>query len=108
MADGELVFVTIRGDLDVNEVKLKNALGVNEVRLATDEQVAAARLVAGSASPVGLQGIRRVADPSIQLGANFLAGPISPTYTCETSTTPAISRSTCSRISRWCSRGRLP
>ena len=78
MADGELVFVTIRGDLDVNEVKLKNALGVNEVRLATDEEVAAASLVAGSASPVGLQGIRRVADPSIQLGANFLAGANKP------------------------------
>ena len=78
MTDGELVFVTIRGDLDVNEVKLKNALGTNEVRLATDEEVAAARLVAGSASPVGLQGIRRVADPSIQLGANFLAGANKP------------------------------
>ena len=46
--------------------------------MATDEEVAAARLVAGSASPVGLQGIRRVADPSIQLGANFLAGANKP------------------------------
>ena len=73
-ADGELVFVTLRGDLEVNEVKLKNALGVNEVRLATDEEVAAGRLVAGSASPVGLEGVRKVADPSIQLGANFVVG----------------------------------
>ena len=77
-ADGELVFVTLRGDLEVNEVKLKNALGVNEVRLATDEEVAAGRLVAGSASPVGLEGVRKVADPSIQLGANFVVGANRP------------------------------
>ena len=77
-ADGELVFVTIRGDLDVNEVKLKNALDVNEIRLATDEEVAAGGLVAGSASPVGLQTIRKVADPSIQSGSNFVAGANKP------------------------------
>ncbi len=77
-ADDELVFVTIRGDLEVNEVKLKNALDVNEVRLATDEEVAAGNLVAGSASPVGLQKIKKVADPSIQLGSNFVAGANKP------------------------------
>ena len=77
-ADGELVFVTIRGDLEVNEVKLKNALDVNELRLATDEEVAAGGLVAGSASPVGLHNIRKVADPSIQSGSNFVAGANRP------------------------------
>ena len=73
-ADGELVFVTIRGDLEVNEVKLKNVLEVNELRLAGDDEVDAAGLVAGSASPVGFQNVRKVADPSIQSGANFVAG----------------------------------
>ena len=77
-ADGELVFVTIRGDLEVNEVKLKNALDVNEIRLATDEEVAAGNLVAGSASPVGLHNIKKIADPSIQSGANFVAGANKP------------------------------
>ena len=73
-ADGELVFVAIRGDLDVNEIKLKNALKCHELRLATDDEVKAAGLVAGSASPLGLSGIKRVADPSITLGVNFVAG----------------------------------
>jgi prolyl-tRNA synthetase len=73
-ADGELVFVTIRGDLEVNEVKLKNALKCSELRLASDEEVLAAGLVAGSASAVGLTGIKIVADDSIQLGANFVVG----------------------------------
>ncbi|MCI0440497.1 MAG: proline--tRNA ligase, partial [Chloroflexi bacterium] len=73
-ADGEVVFVVIRGDLEVNEVKLKNALHANELRIATTEEVRWAGLVAGSASPVGLSGIKIVADDSIHLGSNFVAG----------------------------------
>ena len=71
---GEIVFVTIRGDLEVNEVKLKNALGVHDLRLATDEEVAAAGLVAGSASAIGLKGVRQVGDLSIRTGANYVVG----------------------------------
>ena len=73
-ADGELVFVAIRGDLEVNEVKLKNALHCADLRLASEEEVAAAGLVAGSASPIGIENIRRVADESIRLGSNFAVG----------------------------------
>ncbi len=74
MADGEPVFVTIRGDLEVNEVKLKNALHCDDLRFAEDEEVRAAGLVAGSASAVGITGIRKVADPSIESGSNFVVG----------------------------------
>jgi prolyl-tRNA synthetase len=77
-SDGEMVFVTVRGDLEVNEVKLKNALHCNDLRLATDEEVEAAGLVAGSASPIGIEGIKRVADPSISLGSNFVVGANKP------------------------------
>lgn len=77
-ADGEVVFVVIRGDIEVNEVKLKNVLKCHELRLATEEEVRGAGLVAGSASPMGLTNIRRVADPSITLGANFVAGANKP------------------------------
>jgi len=77
-ADGDIVFVAIRGDLEVNEVKLKNALGCHELRLATEEEVANAGLVAGSASPLGLSGIKRVGDPSITLGVNLVAGANKP------------------------------
>jgi len=78
VADGEMVFVAIRGDLEVNEVKLRNALNCHELRLATDEEVAAAGLVAGSASLAGVTGVKSVADPSITLGANFVAGANKP------------------------------
>jgi prolyl-tRNA synthetase len=72
--DGELVFVIIRGDLEVNEVKLKNSLKCSELRLANDEEVRKAGLVAGSASAAGLRGIRIVADDSITTGRNFVVG----------------------------------
>ena len=74
VADGNVVFVTIRGDLEVNEVKLKNALHCFDLRLASEEEVQAAGLVAGSASPIGLENIIRVGDESIQWGSNFAVG----------------------------------
>ena len=78
IADGELVFVTIRGDLEVNEVKLKNVLHCVELRLATEAEVTKAGIVAGAASPIGIKGIKVVADDSITSGANFVAGANKP------------------------------
>ena len=78
ISDGEPVFVTIRGDLEVNEVKLKNALRSRDLRLAEDHEVQAAGLVAGSASAIGINGIKRVADVSINNGSNFVVGANKP------------------------------
>ncbi|MBI2860312.1 MAG: proline--tRNA ligase [Chloroflexi bacterium] len=74
MADGQLVFAVIRGDLDVNEVKLKNNLRCTDLRMASEAEVNAAGIVAGAASPVKLSGVRVVADDSITSGTNFIAG----------------------------------
>jgi len=56
LADGKSVAVLVRGDRDVNEIKLKKALGANQLVLATD---AAVREVTGApvgfAGPVGLK-----------------------------------------------------
>ena len=78
MADGELVFVTIRGDLEVNDIKLKNALHAGDLRLADDQEVAKAGLVAGSASAIGINDIKRVGDLSITRGNNFVVGGNKP------------------------------
>jgi prolyl-tRNA synthetase len=77
-ADGELVFVVIRGDIEVNETKLRNLLKCAELRLATEIEVKAAGLVAGAASPVGLKGMKIIADDSITLGSNYVAGANKP------------------------------
>ena len=80
--DRDLVFVVIRGDLEVNETKLQNLLGCGELRAATDEEIRSSGAVPGYASPVGLQvrespsntGVLVVADRSIGSGTNFVAG----------------------------------
>jgi prolyl-tRNA synthetase len=77
-ADNTLIFVVIRGDLEVNEIKLKNLLKCTDLHLAADVEVKTAGLVAGSASAVGLKGIKIVADDSITLGSNFVAGANKP------------------------------
>ena len=78
MADAEVVFVTIRGDLEVNDIKLKNALRASDLRLADDQEVAKAGLVAGSASAIGIHDIKRVGDLSITRGNNFMVGGNKP------------------------------
>lgn len=74
VADREFVFVVIRGDLEVNETKLKNTLKCNELRIAAESEVAEADIVAGFASPIGIKGVKVVADDSITLDSNFIAG----------------------------------
>jgi prolyl-tRNA synthetase len=74
IADGKMVFVVIRGDIGVNEIKLKNALGCTDLRLATEDEVIQAGIVAGAASPVGIADFKIIADDSITSGTNFVAG----------------------------------
>ena len=80
VADGHVIVVAIRGDLEVNETKLTNELGASELRLATPGEVEGAGLVAGSASPVGKTGVKVAADDSVTLGSNFVAGANKPDY----------------------------
>ncbi|MEK7693018.1 MAG: proline--tRNA ligase [Chloroflexota bacterium] len=77
-ADGAPVFVAIRGDLEVNEAKLRNALKGVEIKLLDDEGVRKHGLVAGSASPVGLKGIKIVADDTALTSYNLVAGANKP------------------------------
>jgi prolyl-tRNA synthetase len=73
-ADGEVVFVVIRGDLEVNETKLKNLLNCIDLHLASEAETKASGLIAGYASPMNLKGVKIIADDSIKLGSNFVAG----------------------------------
>jgi prolyl-tRNA synthetase len=59
-------------------VKLNNILKATEFRMATEPEVIEAGIVAGAASPVGLEGIKVVADDSVQSGTNFVAGGNKP------------------------------
>src|SRR5262249_3424872 len=72
----ESVAVLMRGDLDVNEVKVANALGAAAVELADEARVLAATgAEPGLAGPVGLKpGVKVLADPSTNGVTNFLCG----------------------------------
>ncbi len=74
----EPVFVAVRGDMDVNEPKLRRALGAIEVRYLSQNEAVAAGFVAGSASAVGLKGVRIVADDLLPQERNLVAGANKP------------------------------
>lgn len=72
----ELVFVVVRGDLEVNAAKLARALGTGNLWPATEEEIAACGAVPGYASPIGIRrdGVRVVVDDSIPKARNLVAG----------------------------------
>ncbi len=74
-SDHGLAAVVLRGDRDVNEVKLLNALDAEFVRLASEQQVVAATgAPVGFAGPVGLEGVTILADESTRDLAAFVCG----------------------------------
>jgi prolyl-tRNA synthetase len=75
-ADGELVAVMVRGDRELNEVKLGNLLGAQELALAGEEAVTKATgAPVGFAGPVGLSDdVRLIGDESVRPLTNFVCG----------------------------------
>src|SRR5262249_47776029 len=73
-AGDELVLALIRGDLEVNEVKLRNLLHL-DVRALSKEEAATFGLVAGYAGPVGLTAKARiVVDDSVVDAGGLISG----------------------------------
>jgi prolyl-tRNA synthetase len=74
-ADGNMVAAMIRGDRQINEIKLKGVLKCINLEMAdaqTVERVTGAAV--GFAGPVGLKGVEIVADPEVPQLRNFVAG----------------------------------
>ena len=80
--EGRLVFALTRGDMDINETKLVNALGGGFLRAASDAEIRSIGAVPGYASGIGMTpakdvnapGVMIVADESIEYGGNFVVG----------------------------------
>ena len=74
LADNEPVVALLRGDHDLNEIKLKNILGCETLEMAGDEVVEkVSGAPAGFAGPVGLTA-RMVADLAVKGMRNFVTG----------------------------------
>ncbi len=74
LADDEPVAVLLRGDCELEEVKLKNYLGVTEIRPADDKEIYDATGVpSGYLGPVGIR-IRLLADQEVTQMVNLTVG----------------------------------
>lgn len=68
------VFAIVRGDMDLNETKLANAVKAKELRPATEEEIIAIGAVPGYASPVDIEDALVVVDDLIPDSPNLVAG----------------------------------
>lgn len=71
---GRFIFAVIRGDLDINETKLRNAIKEGEIVPATVEQIRAIGAEPGYGSPVGVHDAYVIVDQSIAESPNLVAG----------------------------------
>ncbi|NPB09946.1 MAG: proline--tRNA ligase [Thermodesulfobacteria bacterium] len=75
LVDGRPVAILIRGDHELNEVKLRRALGAEQVEMADAETVERlTQAPVGFAGPVGLSGVRVIADQAVRGLKNFVTG----------------------------------
>ena len=74
----KFIFAVIRGDFELNETKLTNAIHARDLRPATEDEIKAIGAVPGFASPVSLKvkpsDCLIVVDDSIQASPNLVAG----------------------------------
>jgi prolyl-tRNA synthetase len=68
------VFAVVRGDMDLGETKLANAVGASGLRPALHEEVRAVGAEPGYGSPLGVEGALVVVDDAIPASPNLVAG----------------------------------
>ncbi|MDP9368559.1 MAG: proline--tRNA ligase [Chloroflexota bacterium] len=71
---GRFVFAVIRGDLEVNETKLRKAAGELGLTPATGEEIRAIGAEPGYGSPVGVRDAFVIVDDSVRDSPNLVAG----------------------------------
>jgi prolyl-tRNA synthetase len=77
MADGKMIAVMMRGDREINEIKLKNVSGATELRLATPEEIKTKTgAPVGFAGPIGIKekGIKLIIDNTVADMGSMVCG----------------------------------
>ena len=84
IAAGErFVFAVIRGDHDLNETKLANAVGATELRPATEDEIRAIGAEPGYGSPIGVKdNVLVVVDEAVAGAPNLVSGANREGYHC--------------------------
>jgi prolyl-tRNA synthetase len=70
----KMVFAVVRGDMELNETKLTNAVKAKELRPATEEEILEIGAEPGYGSPIGVKDALIVVDDSIKTSTNLVAG----------------------------------
>ncbi len=70
----QFIFAVVRGDMDVNETKLANAVRARDLRPAREEEIRATGAVPGYASPIGVHDALVVVDEAVRDSPNLVAG----------------------------------
>ena len=70
----QFVFAVVRGDMEVNETKLGNAVKAQSLRPATEAEIRAIGAEPGYGSPVGVKGAVVVVDTAAAQSPNLVAG----------------------------------
>lgn len=70
----KLVLALVRGDMEVNETKLTNALRAKDLRPATEAEIRAAGAEPGYGSPIGLTGVNVLVDDALAATPNVVTG----------------------------------
>ena len=69
-----LVLAMVRGDMEVNETKLTNAVRAKDLRPATEAEIRASGAEPGFGSPMGLDGVQVVVDDALAETPNVVTG----------------------------------
>jgi len=69
-----MIFAVVRGDMELNETKLANALKAKELRPAHEEEIEAFGAVPGYASPIGIDDVIVIVDDLVEDSPNLVSG----------------------------------
>ena len=78
--EDKFILAVVRGDMEVNETKLANAVGALEMWPASEAEIRAAGSEPGYGSPIGVEGAVVVVDDAVASAANLVAGANEPGY----------------------------
>ena len=105
----EPIVAIIRGDHELNETKLANAIEATDLRPMTEEEIAKIGAVPGYGSPIGVTGATVVVDDLVATSPNLVAGaneegyhfltPTTGVTTPRTSSPTSSPRATATRVS---------
>ena len=75
------IIALIRGDLEINEVKLANVIKLSEIRYMNDDEVHSYGMIPGFIGPIGInKNIKIIADESVVPSYNLISGSNEKNY----------------------------